>query len=116
MATTTRILSVYPCLHKAEQLACRSMAGAYNAGINRNRSVILGIFQTNLPEPQWGTRYLAWRAVYRMSLYNVGTEENPVWVFKPERTWCKTLSDAFNDGTMAQNPVKCFRLAFINSP
>lgn len=116
MTSQLKIISVYPCLHPAERLACRSMANAYRNGVNRSRSVILGIFQTNLPEAQWGIRYLAWRSVYRMQLYDVGTEEQPNFVFKPERTWCKNLGDAFTDGTMPENPAKCFRLAFINSP
>jgi len=116
MASELKIISVYPCLHPAERLACRSMANAYRNGVNRARSVILGIFQTNLPTPQWEKRYLAWRSVYRMTLYNIGTEANPNYVFKPERTWCVNLGDAFTAGTMPEAPAKCYRLAFENIP
>lgn len=116
MTSQLKIISVYPCLHKAEQLACRSMANAYLNGVDRLFSVIVGIFQAQLPAAQEKQRHAVWRATYRMVPTTKNINGVPTMVYEPNRAWCENLGDAFADGSMPQNPALCYRLAFINAP
>lgn len=92
------------------------MANAYRAGINRPQSVIKAFFFTLAPGgvPD-NIRMRAWEVMYRMSLYNQGTEEEPDWVYRPNRIWCQELGDAFDEG-LDQTPDPCLFRAFYNSP
>lgn len=116
MASQLKIISVYPCLHKAEQLACRSMANAYLNGVDRLYSVIVAIFQAQLPLAQEKARHACWRVTYRMTPTVKNINGVPTMVYEPNRAWCENLGDAFAAGTMPQAPAKCFRLAFLNEP
>jgi hypothetical protein len=92
------------------------MANAYLNGVDRLFSVIVGIFQANLPANQAKLRQNTWEATYRMTPTVKNINGVPTMVYEPIRTWCQTLGDAFDDGSMPQNPAKCYRLAFINEP
>jgi hypothetical protein len=91
------------------------MANAYRAGINRPQDVIHGFFVTYLPFAQRLKRLTAWQGNYRMALFNEGTDEDPVMVYRPNRIWCAELGDAFDNG-LDQTPDPCLIRAFYNSP
>lgn len=109
------IVRIWGCLFLAEEAACRSMANAYRAGINRPESVIKGFFTTYyLPTPEM-VQLRAWEANFRMARFNDGTEAEPHWVYRPNRIWCQELGDAFTAG-LDQTPSPCLFRAFYNSP
>jgi len=110
------ILRVWGCFAPPEEAACRSMANAYRAGINRPEHVIKDFFFTLAPDhTPWNNRLVAWEHNWRMAVFNQGTEEEPDWVYRPNRIWCQELGDAFDDG-LDQTPEPCLYRAFYNSP
>jgi len=109
------IVRVWGCFNVAEEAASRSMANAYRAGINRPAHVIEDIFRFQVEFGNPYKRQVAWEHNWRMSQFNQGTEEEPDWVYRPNRIWCKELGDAFTAG-LDQTPEPCLFRAFYNSP
>jgi hypothetical protein len=111
----TDILRIWGCLAPAEEAACRSMANAYRAGINRPASVIEGFFVTHIGFPGWPIRLTAWEANFRMEQFDDDPSPAKHMVYRPNRIWCQVLGDAFSAG-LDQTPDPCLFRAFYNSP
>jgi hypothetical protein len=109
------ILRIWGCMHPAEEAACRSMANAYRAGINRPASVIEGFFVTHVGFPGWPVRLAAWEANFRMAQVDDCPGDEKCMVYRPIRIWCQVLGDAFAGG-LDQTPDPCKQRAFLNSP